>query len=212
MSFKTINPIINGYMQFNHQKMADGILFVVLTIKTPFHTVANQMRDVREKGLDSEYLWGFKRDTYKYLQAHSKDLYDDLMALWLMPKKELGGNADTKDAAMMYRLLEVPGLGAAKAGFVMQMMFGRVGCMDVHNIRRFRNVQVKDFHFAQTAKPETKFKKLMNYVQLCKGHRSTEKLWDSWCEQLTYKTCNRNRFASGDEVSNFHWVALTAGL
>ena len=208
MSFREVNPVINAYMQDNVENMVDGIMFVVLSVKTPFHTMKRQMDDYRANGKDSKYVWGFKRQTYDYLQEHGQELYDDLIELWMTPKKELGGTADTKDAAMLYRLVQVPGLGAVKAGFVMQLMFGRVGCFDVHNLRRFRKVDPKDFQFADTAKPETKFKKLVNYVGLCKVNRSTEKLWDSWCEQLTYKPCNRGRFATGNDVSQFHLTSL----
>lgn len=207
--FKDHNPVINEYMQLNPMGMQDGIMFVVLSIKTPFHTMKTQMEDYKRNGLDSKYVWGFKKDTLNYLLEHSGELYDDLMELWLTPKKELGGTADTKDAAMMMRLMEVPGLGMVKAGFVMQMMFGRVGCMDVHNTRRFYKVDSKDVQIsAGVRKDSTKFKKLIGYVQLCKNNRSTSKLWDSWCEQLVYKPCNRGRFASGNDVSAFHVQAL----
>jgi len=207
--FKDVNPRINEYMQLNPIGMQDGVMLVSLSIKTPFHTLDNQMRDYKEKGLDSKYVWGFKKDTLEYLLKHSGELYDDLMELWLTPKKELGGTADSKDAAMMMRLLEVPGLGMVKAGFVMQMMFGRVGCMDVHNTRRFYKIDIKDVQLSAGVKKDaTKFKKIVSYVQLCKNNRSTSKLWDSWCEQLVYKPCNRGRFADGNAVSQFHLQAL----
>lgn len=206
--FKSHNPIINEYMQSNHEQMSMGIMFVVLSVKTPFHTLKTQMDDYKVNGVNSQYVWGFKKDTHNYLQDYGQELYDDLMQLWTTPKKNLGGTQDTKDAAMLMRLVQVPGLGAVKAGFVMQMMFGRVGCMDVHNLRRYRKVDTKDFTFAPTAKDLTKFKKLVTYVGLCKENRSTAKLWDSWCEQLVWKPCNRGRFADGNAVSEFHVTAL----
>lgn len=209
MSFKKYNPLINAHMQENHEQMCDGIIAVVLTIKMPHWMWPKMMDDYRENGGNSQYLFGFKKDTYKYLQEHGADLYDDLMELWMTPKKELGGTVMTKDGAMMMRLLEVPGLGLAKAGFVMQMMFGRVGCMDVHNIRRMYKVDVKDVMISKGAKPETKFRKIMNYVSLFQANRSTERIWDSWCEQVMYNKCNRGRFSSADEVSRLHLTVLT---
>jgi hypothetical protein len=62
--------------------------------------------------------------------------------------------------------------------------------------------------FTKSAKVDTKLKKIDNYINICKGNRSTEKLWDSWCEQLTYKQCNRGKFNSGFDVSMFHLTAL----
>ncbi len=211
--FKDHNPIINEYMQSNYLNMIDGMTFVVLSIKTAFHTLDKQLTDVRKNGRDSKYLWGFKRETYDYLQEHGQDLYDELMDLSTRTKfgdlkfkgREIWLH---RDKQMMLVLTDVPGLGVVKAGFVMQMMFGRVGCIDVHNLRRFYKVSVKDVQFVKTATDNTKRVKIDNYVNICRGNRSTQKLWDSWCEQLTDKKCNKSRFSSGDEVSAFHVQAL----
>lgn len=207
--FKDHNPVINEFAQKNWRNFMDTVMMVSLSIKTPFHTIDKQMLDYRLHGLGSKYVWGFKRDTLKYLLEYGEELYDDLMELWTTPKKELGGTADSKDAAMMMRLMKVPGLGMVKAGFVMQLVFGRVGCMDVHNTRRFYKVDMKSVSLsAGVKKDSTKFKKIVNYVQLCKNYRSTAKLWDSWCEQLVFKPCNRGRFADGNAVSKLHVTAL----
>lgn len=211
--FKDHNPVINEYMQANAQQMIDGIMFVVLSVKTPFHTMSQQMQDYRANGADSKFIWGFKRQTYDYLQEHGQDLYDELMDLSTRTKfgdlkfkgREIWLH---RDKQMMLCLTDVPGLGVVKAGFVMQMMFGRVGCIDVHNLRRFYKVSQKDVTFIKTASDNTKRVKIDNYVNICRGNRSTQKLWDSWCEQLTDKKCNKSRFSSGDEVSAFHVQAL----
>lgn len=208
--FKKYNPLINAYGQENYRNMNDLITAVVLTIKQPHWMWPMMMDDVRTHGVNSKFLFGFKRKTYEYLQAHGEDLYDDLMALWHTPKKELGGTVKTKDGAMMLRLLDVPGLGLAKAGFVMQMMFGRVGCMDVHNVRRLYKVSASDVTISKGLKSESKkFEKIMNYVNLFTGARTTEKIWDSWCEQVMWNQCNRGRFSSADEVSRLHLTVLT---
>ena len=202
MSFKDVNPVINGYMQKSAMHMQDGIMFVVLSIKTPFHTMMNQMTDYRKHGLSSKYVWGFKKQTLEYLVENRDYLYADLMHLWDSPWQTV---AD-RDKAMMLRLTDVPGLGLVKAGFVMQMMFGRVGCIDVHNSRRFYKITNKDLVFSPKAKVTTKLTKIDNYVNICKGHRSTEKLWDSWCDLIADKHCNH--FSSGWDVSKYHLEAL----
>jgi len=213
MSFKEVNPVINAYMQKSPENMIDGIMFVVLSVKTPFHTMYKQMQDYREKGLDSKYVWGFKRQTLEYLQENGKDLYDELMDIYTRKKfgdmKFKGREIWThKDKQMMLVLTDVPGLGVVKAGFVMQMMFGRVGCIDVHNMRRFYKIEEKDIKFTKMAKDPVKLEKIENYVNICKGNRSTQKLWDSWCEQLVDKRCNKGRFESGWDVSVFHLESL----
>ena len=202
MSFKDVNPVINAYMQKSAHHMQDGIMFVVLSIKTPFHTMYNQMQDYRKHGLSSKYVWGFKKQTLEYLLENRQDLYAELMDLWRRPWQTV---AD-RDKAMMLVLTDVPGLGMVKAGFVMQMMFGRVGCIDVHNSRRFYKVSEKDITFTKMAKDKTKMVKIENYVNICKGHRSTEKLWDSWCDLIADKHCGH--FQSGWDVSVYHLESL----
>ena len=211
MSFKEVNPAINAYMQSSPKNMIDGIMFVVLSVKTPFHTMFKQMQDYREKGSESKYVWGFKRQTYDYLQENGEDLYAELMDLHKRTKfgdKKLKGKAvwTERDRAMMLVLTDVPGLGLVKAGFVMQMMFGRVGYIDVHNSRRFYKISQKDITFTKMAKDPTKLVKIENYVNICKVHRSTEKLWDSWCDLIADKHCNH--FSSGWDVSAYHLEAL----
>ena len=208
--FNKYNPAINAHMQANSAQMCDGIIAVVLTIKMPHWMWPKMMDDYRANKGDSQYLFGFKRKTYEYLRDHGEELYDDLMELWMTPKKELGGTVQTKDGAMMMRLLDVPGLGLAKAGFVMQMMFCRVGCMDVHNVRRLYKVDIKDVSISKGVKSDSKkFEKIMNYVNLFKGNRTTQKIWDSWCAQVMHNKCNRGRFASADDVSRLHLTVLT---
>lgn len=201
MSFKDVNPVINAYMQKSEMHMQDGIMFVVLSIKTPFHTMSKQMQDYRKHGLSSKYVWGFKKQTLEYLLENRADLYKRLMAA-----SRLDVSKGTRDRLMMEMLTQVPGLGLVKAGFVMQMMFGRVGCIDVHNARRFRKVTPKDLTFSPTAKFATRLQKIDNYIDICKGHRSTEKLWDQWCDLIADKHCNH--FQSGWDVSKYHLEAL----
>jgi hypothetical protein len=201
MSFKDVNPVINAYMQKSEMHMQDGIMFVVLSIKTPFHTMSKQMQDYRKYGLSSKYVWGFKKQTLEYLLENRSDLYRRLMAAYRI---DMSKNA--RDRWMMEMLTQVPGLGLVKAGFVMQMMFGRVGCIDVHNSRRFRKVTPKDLQFSPTAKFTTRLQKIDNYIEICKGHRSTSKLWDQWCDLIADKHCNH--FNSGWDVSKYHLEAL----
>jgi len=203
MSFKEVNPVINAYMQKSPIHMMDGIMFVQLTIQRPFAQMFNDMQDYRKYGLASRHVWGNKKTCMEWLLENREQLYRDLMIWW-----ESDSSKADKDREMMRILVDVPGLGLAKAGFVMQMMFGRVGCIDVHNLRRFYKVKPQDIAFAKSATDKTKYKKIENYVNICKGNRSTEKLWDSWCEQLVDKKCNKRAFSSGFEVSLFHLEAL----
>lgn len=210
--FSTVNPRINEYMQRDHDSMRQGILFVVASIKTPFYMMARQMEDIKRNGADSKYLWGFKKDTFKYLAEHSSDLYDELMDHYQQKYQGQWTGYPLKlerDRRMMLILTDVPGLGLAKAGFVMQLMFGRVGCIDVHNTRRLTSVSAKDLVLCSKASDKIKYKKIDKYINICKGYNNSERLWNKWCDQVSYNNCNRKHFADGNEVSEFHYTAIT---
>lgn len=209
--FSTVNPRINEYMQRDHDSMRQGILFVVASIKTPFYMMAKQMQDIGVNGVNSKYLWGFKKDAYEYLSEHSSDLYDELMDHYQQKYQgQWSGYAlkIERDRRMMLILTDVPGLGLAKAGFVMQLMFGRVGCIDVHNLRRLTSVSAKDLVFNNHASDKIKYQKIDNYLNICKGYNNAERLWDKWCDQVAYNPCNRKHFTDGNDVSQFHYTSI----
>jgi hypothetical protein len=152
---------------------------------------------------------------------HGKDLYDELMDLSVRTEFYSKGQLlkfrgrqvwHHRDKQMMLVLTDVPGLGVIKAGFVMQMMFGRVGCIDVHNQRRLYSVDARDLKLTKMAKDDTKLQKIDAYVNICKRNNSTRNLWNKWCEQLTDKKCNKGKFSSGWDVSVFHLTALTGAI
>ena len=209
--FSTVNPRINEYMQRDHDSMRQGILFVVASIKTPFYMLVKQMQDIGVNGVNSKYLWGFKKDAYEYLSEHSSDLYDELMDHYQQKYQgQWSGYAlkIERDRRMMLILTDVPGLGLAKAGFVMQLMFGRVGCIDVHNLRRLTSVSAKDLVFNNRASDKIKYQKIDNYLNICKGYNNAERLWDKWCDQVAYNPCNRKHFTDGNDVSQFHDTSI----
>lgn len=191
MSFKTVNPKINAYAQTSAQNNADMVMMVVLSIQQPWHAVGTQMRDYREHGANSRFVWGNKRKTYDWLQEHKEMLYRDAM--------------DAKnDFELMQAFLHVPGLGLAKAGFCCQLFAGRVGCIDVHNLRRL-NIAPSVLLFDKKTKPETQRKKIDAYINACKSRR-TSWLWDSWCKLIASK--DPKRWANGEHVSAVHYEYL----
>ena len=191
MSFKTINPKINEHCQQSADNNADMVMMVVLSIQQPWHAVGDQMRDYKALGADSRFVWGNKRKTFDWLQEHKEALYRDAM------------DAKT-DSELMQAFLQVPGLGLAKAGFCCQLFAGRVGCIDVHNLRRL-NISASVLSLDKKATTETKRKKIDAYISACKSRR-TSWLWDSWCKLIAKK--DPKRWANGDHVSAVHYEYL----
>jgi hypothetical protein len=191
MSFKTVNPKINEHCQQSPDNNADMVMMVVLSIQQPWHAVGVQMRDYKALGADSRFVWGNKRKTFDWLQEHKQQLYRDAM------------DAKT-DSELMQAFLQVPGLGLAKAGFCCQLFAGRVGCIDVHNLRRL-NIASSVLTLNKSATDETKRKKIDAYISACKARR-TSWLWDSWCKLIAKK--DPNRWIDGDHVSAVHYDYL----
>jgi len=167
------------------------VMMVVLSIQQPWHAVGVQMRDYKALGADSRFVWGNKRKTFDWLQEHKQQLYRDAM------------DAKT-DSELMQAFLQVPGLGLAKAGFCCQLFAGRVGCIDVHNLRRL-NIASSVLTLNKSATDETKRKKIDAYISACKARR-TSWLWDSWCKLIAKK--DPKRWVDGDHVSAVHYDYL----
>ena len=187
MPFRTVNPKINQYCRESAHNTSDMIMMVVLSIQQPWHSVGKQMRDYRALGESSRFVWGNKLKTYHWLQINKENLYRDVMDA-------------TDDEELMKAFLCVPGLGLAKAGFCCQLFAGRVGCIDVHNLRRLK-IAASVLNLDKKSKPATQKVKIQAYIQACKQRR-TSWLWDSWCKLIAGK--DPKRWVDGEHVSMAH--------
>ena len=106
-------------------------------------------------------------------------------------------------------LCELRGLGLAKSGFILQMIFGVVGCIDSENQKIYK-VKVPELKGSQSAKRRHEL--ACEYVALCETIGGTESVWDKWCDYMAEK--NPNVWDSGDAVSLEHqeWVRRAARL
>ena len=142
--------------------------------------------------LDSlAYLWQARRMVYKTIQAKKHD-----------------------PVALMRYMVTIQGLGAAKAGFVCQLLTGQVGCFDVWNMKDkaimallgVESIKKSAFTFSKDTKEGTIVKKLTDYVGMCKMLGS-EFLWDNWCATLAAqygKPMGYYPWQTAEQVSQFH--------
>jgi len=103
--FKHVNPLLNAYAQKSHVHFERTCVWTILTIMEQFNGQKRRMQDVDENGAESKYLWGWKRKSYEYIQAHGKRIYDELMDV---DSSDLG--VRKKNIIMMGILTEIPGL------------------------------------------------------------------------------------------------------
>lgn len=177
--------------------LLDIIEFVFATIQQPLSMVPMIRDDIAVNGLDSRFLFGFKRGGLQYAQDNAKQLLDDISKV----VTEHGTQSDAAASAAIEVFFKVPGLGAVKAGFVAQCLGFNTACIDSHNVARL-GIPVKDVTISKKLKPVTVCKKINNYVKLTQLEGS-EYWWDTWCEYVAGNKMNKE-LTTGDVVSQFH--------
>jgi hypothetical protein len=179
----------------------DVIEFTLCTIQMGLSTVKQQRRDIAARGADSAFLFGSKRDGWRYARDNIASLWGEAIAL-----RECGTNdAETvTDAVLLF--MRVPGLGMVKASFVAQMLGFNVACLDTHNLRRL-GLPVSAMKISATLKPDTMRRKVSAYVALCQ-QEGAEYWWDTWCNYVAGNKSNR-MLDTGDVVSKYHWDAVS---
>ena len=193
---------VQQYAQQSSSNLSDVTLMGVLSIRQPWLNIGNQMIDVRTNKLNAKSLWGFKKDTYIYLESNKHKMHAQMMAVINSNKTDA-----SKAMSLMNIFLRVNGLGMAKAGFMCQLTAGLVGCMDSHNLKMY-NLDANDFKLTKNPKTikslEANVKKIRNYVQICNEY-GTENLWNSWCSFLATKS---TKWRDANHVSEVHYSYL----
>lgn len=203
--FKQHQARIGSFARDNADNMAQVIQFVFLTVQQPLEGVSDQMKDVNEEGAGSQYLWGWKQEAFANLDQYQDDIYRDAMAIF-------SGYADpdTQAKELLRYFADMPGLGLAKAGFVIQLCFGLSGCIDSHNLERFgisyADISASRYKRAKTQK--TKNRLLDLYCGLVTKCGGTADLWDGWCEYVADR--RPNQYDSAWDVSALHCESIGA--
>jgi len=178
----------NDYARYNSDQMVDTALMVVLSIQQSWDQVGHMLKDVREHGHTSQYLWGFKRDTYLYLKENKHELYSESISRH-------------NDLDLLDLWSTVPGFGMVKAGFMCQLMFNRIGCIDSHNARMY-DVAASQLRLDPNLTLRTREIKLRGYIDLCERIGGSEYLWRQWCVNLADR--NPDKYDDQYDVSARH--------
>ena len=181
-------PQIAEYAIKSPDNMCRVIDEALLSIQQPWHNVGTMLKDVDDTGIESKYLFGSKRPGFEYIRYNKHNLYNVIFY---------------KDMTLEERLLHVagtPGLGLPKAGFVLQLCTGEVGCLDVHNLNRV-GLSPNVFKLGKV-KYDTALKKAHLYIKTLEDLGGCEYLWNSWCVFMADKYPKRYRDA--EHVSQLH--------
>lgn len=189
-------PLMRDHALSKPEGLVDVITFVLCTIQQPLQSVANQMNDIRANGASSKYLFGSKRAGYQYAIDHRDILHAALLSA-----------TATQDAIGFVDVLSsIPGLGIVKASFVAQCCGFETACLDTHNLKRL-GLAEDAFKLAKTLKPETRRRKIVDYLTLCISTGGSRHWWNLWCETVAGNRANRS-LPSADAVSAYHFACL----
>ena len=186
--FKNHQKYIGRFGKKSPDNTAKIISMVLLSIQQQWDQIGNQMSDLKINGIDCKYLFGSKRKGFEYILANKKELHQAIYN----PKIAL--------AEKLLVVASINGIGIVKAGFVLQLCLGKVGCLDVHNLRRF-GLSPTAFKMGKV-KYDTALGKAKLYIKICEDLGGCEYLWDSWCNLLAEKY--PNKYKDGQHVSRLH--------
>jgi hypothetical protein len=189
-------PLMRAHALASPEGLTDVIAFVLCTIQQPLQSVKRQMADIRATGVDSKYLFGSKRDGYRYAVAHAPVLHAAIVKA-----------VETEDAVAAVDVLSnVPGLGIVKASFVAQICGLEASCLDTHNLKRL-GLPETAFKLAKSVKPETKRGKIAYYLETCVKTGGAQFWWDSWCGSVAGNRANKSLLCA-DQVSAYHYECI----
>ncbi len=196
--YRDHQPII----AINARKSAEGFkracVFVLSTIRVGLPTAVAATRTYLKTGeREPGAFFGSKLDGLDYLDVHAE-------RLWSLCE-HLSATLDGRELenALVDVLIDIPGIGLAKAGFIAQLIYGRSGCIDTHNLIRF-GLKEREFRpIPASAKPATRERHINRYNEFVEQVGGTEKLWDDWCAHVS----SLQGYGTPDEVSAMHLVA-----
>lgn len=194
---------ISNYALASPSGLRDVGEFTICTVNMPLSRVLDMRRDVKVNGYQSKWLSSVKRDGFAYLSQMSPSLHANLCKI--IDKH----GTDTIDAAQQAidTLMDIPGVGMVKAGFIAQMCGLEVACLDRHNVRAL-GMKEDALKIDKKLKPDTRNKKIRNYVKLCRRSGGAEYWWDTWCNYVADKGGLNQSLPTGDAVSAYHVTAV----
>lgn len=194
---------IQAFAKSSPENFAQTLMFSPLSANTPFakhwdnfqmlmailkHNFPGRVtpEEIRQaaQSFDDKYhklshtLSSFKFDTIADVWSNRQALYQELNKL---------ANAGD-DVALIRRLSQIKGVQPVKAGFIVQLLWGRAGCIDTHNIDIYSKVfpdmdKAGDFDEKSWAKKKGGVEKYVGVLdKLAKRGIGTQQLWDVWVD------------------------------
>lgn len=183
-------PIISSYALSSPNALARTLSFVILSVRRSLEKVGPLVAQAPAvQGVPRLQQAGVR-----YVYQNAVTLLDQLPTL----------QTKMSDAGLLRQFLEIPGLGIPKAGFCMQLIYGKVGCLDSHNIELY-GLKPRAFR-ADGCNTATLAHRCALYVELCRQLGGSEALWDNW---VRYTARLRPEYwQNAEHVSAYHVQAI----
>lgn len=192
-------PIIAAHGWSSPSGLQDIIEFTLGTIQQTLQTVALFRADVALEGrAEAPMAWGMKRQGLEYLEKHGIDLW------WTLVRNRRLWTEYPEYA--IHHLLQVPGLGLAKAAFVAQMLGLDTACLDRHNLTAL-GLEEREFKLRKGLTPEAIMARIRVYQHVIQSHTPegvtpSEYWWDRWCAFVAGR--RGSPLKTAEEVSRWH--------
>lgn len=189
---------INAACEHDNRAVIGAGVLTLLSIRQPFYLMPRQIESVALMGAESQYLFGFKRDGFRYIRENASHIRQRANAA--------RGKTDAESLnTLIIELMAVPGFQIVKASFFAQMLIGRGACLDSHNLERL-GLAGDAFKTPKSLLPRTIAAKVATYNGIWQAHGSSAYWWDSWCDHIA--GVYPKHFANGEAVSAMHGLAL----
>ncbi len=194
--------IISEYALRNPDNFARVLQFVILTARVRLANVPADFDTAERGGQDAMgvlFGWKFQAYTEAWINRETHFTYCQEALRHTDNERELTTELIEYFAGQY-------GFGPAKAGFVVQLIFGLGGCLDSHNLRRF-NIPTRTFDsYRQLKTAKARRRKIARYVELVYNLGGPEVLWDTWCHYVADR--QPSLYRSATHVSSLHCEAL----
>jgi len=189
--------MIEAFAKQSPKNTESVAVFVIASIRTQLVTLPRIMKTYRKRGRNGlAELMPKQREGILYVRKNRD---------WLYNLVENYRNGGISTEQVLLELQRIPCIGLVKAGFMLQCLTGKVGCLDCHNLKEY-GYKEGSFKLSHNKHTEGNLRKVRNYVETCEEIGGSEFLWNQWCEGMA----NRypKHFSNADAVSFLHTDAI----
>lgn len=191
--FDQHQPTIGRWAQAHPANFAKVQLLAILSARQPFPEIHEDYQAVLRG--DTRSLFAWKHEAWRQAELKSAERLAKLKAIEAL--RPIWGD-QTTDAALLVEVTQWYGLGLIKGGFVLQLTFGRVGCLDTRNQHDFGlDARALTLPYRLTDKQRRRL--VRRYIDQCNALGGCAYLWDTWCSNYV-----RGRLSDPWEVSAEH--------